>query len=746
MRLALIIGFIAQCALLQASTLIDGLYYDLDMSTRTATVTYEKEGTGNYASLPANVKIPKSVEYNGVTYSVTKVANRAFANCNSLESISIPGTVLQIGDTYYSDNYDYGGYLPFYNCTALKSVRFEDGEQGLVLGAAYNHRDSKYCRGLFSYCPLEEVYIGRNISYQNHSDDDTFENAPNYYGYSAFYNQTKLTKVTISPAVTEIPAYLFYKNASLTMTSLPKVKEIGESAFQECSKLTTLNLGEDLQVVGSDAFNGCKNVTKLTFPDATTTIGSRAFQDCSRVTEVTVGKGLKSIGANAFLNCKSFTALLLPNGFTTMGESAFEGCIKLTVAKLGKSLTAVPARAFKDCIALSEMRVPATVKSIGDEAFYNDYSLAVVSMQEGLEKIGKGVFYNNRGILEFSIPGTVTSIGQNCFYGCTNTSVMAFEDGEGVLTIDTKNTRSAKTDALDNYSYKDREFDYFYDCPIEYLYLGRDLKYDYSDGTDIYDFVGNTWKQVNRASAPFANSTTLEEVEIGPEVTFVYKHLCENCDKLTSMAFPAGIQSIYDYAFANCDNLASTAFSVGLQGIYGSAFANCPKLASTTFEESSEHTLGIGESAFEDCVSLENVTFPGQLSVLGNSAYLGCEKLKSVIFNKNEQYKPSLKIGDHTFDKCYLIKELAFPGRLESIGNCTFASCVNLTNVSFEDANTAVNLGCGASTDYKSKYSVALPLFGNSNLTSLYIGRNINYNDYATNGYGSPDISRGLSI
>ena len=1023
MRLALIIGFIAQCALLQASTLIDGLYYDLDMSTRTATVTYEKEGTGNYASLPANVKIPESIEYNGVTYSVTKIANRAFENCQSLESISIPGSVVEIGETYNSRDYgarlpfynctalksvrfedgekglvlgasydtpsyrynrglfsycpleevyigrnisyqkyssttfenapenygysafynqpkltkvtispavtkipaylfykcsalnnvsiqgqlveipmysfsecnisaltlpnsvkyiysyafnsntvmtsavlgdnvksignyafsgcsnltdldlgnslvtigdyafqsigsnvntglnvvfpntlssigeyafkescissinipnsvtkigkycfigntklkeitigngcrelpfgifsgcsaltsvvlndglekisedafencqslesisipgtvveigetynsrDYGARLPFYNCTALKSVRFEDGEKGLVLGASYDTPSYRYNRGLFSYCPLEEVYIGRNISYQKYSST-TFENAPENYGYSAFYNQPKLTKVTISPAVTEIPAYLFYKNASLTMTTLPKVKKIGVSAFQECSKLTTLNLGEDMQEVGNDAFNGCKNVTKLTFPDAITTIGDRAFQNCSSVTEVTVGKGLKSIGANAFLNCKSFTALLLPDGFKTMGESAFEGCVKLTVAKLGKSLTAVPARAFKECIALSEMRVPATVKSIGDEAFYNDYTLAEVSMQEGLETIGNRVFYNNRGILEFSIPGTVTSIGQNSFYGCTNTCVMAFEDGEGVLTIDTKDTRSAKTDALNNSNYEDRKNDYFYDCPIEYLYLGRDLKYDYSDRTSIYDFVDNTWKQVNRASAPLINSTTLEEVEIGPKVTFVYNHLCDNCDKLTSMAFPAGIQRIYGYAFANC-----------------------PKLASTTFEESSEHTLSIYESAFRYCVSLENVTFPGQLSYLGNSAYSRCEKLKSVIFNKNEQYKPTLTIGDYTFNKCYLIKELTFPGRLESIGNYTFASCVNLTNVSFEDANTTVKLGYGASTDYKSEYSEKLPLFGNSNLTSLYMGRNIDYETAEGKGY-----------
>ena len=633
-----------------------------------------------------------------------KISEDAFENCQSLESISIPGTVVEIGET------NSFSWLPFGGCTALKSVRFEDGEQELVLGAKYDD-NSIYSKGLFSDCPLEEVYIGRNISYQNH-DSNTFDERPSYYGYSAFYDQPKLAKVTISSSVTEIPAYLFYKNASLTMTSLPKVKKIGVSAFQGCSKLTTLNLGENMQEVSSDAFNGCKNVTKLTFPNAIKTIGDRAFQDCSSVTEVTVGKELKHIGANAFLNCKSFTALLLPDGFTTMGESAFEGCIKLTVAKLGKSLTAVPARAFKECIALSEMRVPATVKSIGDEAFYNDYTLAVVSMQEGLDTIGNRVFYNNRGILEFSIPGTVTSIGQNCFYGCTNTSVMAFEDGEGVLTIDTKNTRSTKTDALNNYNYKDRKFDYFYDCPIEYLYLGRDLKYDYSDGTDIYDLVDNTWKQVNRASAPFINSITLEEVEIGPKVTFVYNHLCDHCDKLTSMAFPTGIQRIYGYAFANC-----------------------PKLASTTFEESSEHTLSIYESAFRYCVSLENVTFPGQLSYLGNSAYSRCEKLKSVIFNKNEQYKPSLEIGDHTFNKCYLIKELTFPGRLESIGNYTFASCVNLAHVSFEDANTAVKLGYGASTDYNQNYSEKLSLFGNSNLTSLYMGRNIDYETAKEKGY-----------
>ena len=101
----------------QASTLIDGLYYDLNTSSRTATVTYETIGTDNYASLPASVKIPETVTCDGITFTVTKVADQAFANCTSLEEISIPGTVTEIGTTCTSES-----YLPFYKCTSLIKV------------------------------------------------------------------------------------------------------------------------------------------------------------------------------------------------------------------------------------------------------------------------------------------------------------------------------------------------------------------------------------------------------------------------------------------------------------------------------------------------------------------------------------------------------------------------------------------------------------------------------------------------
>ena len=519
LRLILFAGLIIPATIMKADAIvtIDGLTYTIVPTTRTATVI-------DYSSsLPSDVTIPSTVTYNGVEMTVTAIADKAFANCTKLVSISIPSSVTQVGTTYTDANGEWVR-LPFYGCTSLKSVRFEDGEQKISLGVKYYHYGEG--SGLFRSCPLEEVYIGRNITYADYSSSLTFKWRPSSYGYSAFYNQPKLAKVTISSAVTSIPAYLFYKNSTITINELPKVQVIGVGTFKECSKLTTLNFGTDLVTIGDSAFEGCKNVTKLTFPNSITTIGAGAFKDCSSVAEITVGAGLRSIGKGAFKNCSSFTALVLPDGFTEMGDSAFYGCEKLTVAKLGESLVAVPAQAFYNCIALSEMDIPATATSIGNQAFYNDSTLAVITMREGLNTIGKEVFWNNSGITKFTIPSTVTSIGANCFYGCVNVTSLTFSDGAETLTIDNAYCKSKvinnKTTDTSN---RNRCYDYFYDCPIRTLYLGRNLEYKYSPRISIYDWNGKTFVKTSRPSSPFANSSTLRKITVGPKVTYINNDL-----------------------------------------------------------------------------------------------------------------------------------------------------------------------------------------------------------------------------
>ena len=99
---------------------IDGIVYTTSTSSsnRTATVT-------GYSGSPRNVVIPAQIKVGNTAYTVTTIADAAFANCTSLESISIPASVTTIGTmaVWNSINQE-GTYLPFYGCTSLKSIIF----------------------------------------------------------------------------------------------------------------------------------------------------------------------------------------------------------------------------------------------------------------------------------------------------------------------------------------------------------------------------------------------------------------------------------------------------------------------------------------------------------------------------------------------------------------------------------------------------------------------------------------------
>ena len=95
--------------------------------------------------------------------SVATINNYAFVDCSSLPMIRIPQSVNSIGNSVFS------------GCTGLKTMIMEDKESELKLG-------SNGSSALFSSCPLDSVYIGRNITYSTSSSD----------GYSPFYRNTSL--------------------------------------------------------------------------------------------------------------------------------------------------------------------------------------------------------------------------------------------------------------------------------------------------------------------------------------------------------------------------------------------------------------------------------------------------------------------------------------------------------------------------------------------------------------------------
>ena len=100
--------------------------------------------------------------------------------------------------------------------------------------------------------------------------------------------------------------------------------------------------------IGSYAFNYCSGLTSVTIGNSVTSIGTQAFEGCSGLTSVTIGNSVTSIGDCAFADCYGLTSVTIPNSVTSIGGAAFYGCSGLIFVNIGNSVTSIGAYAFRD--------------------------------------------------------------------------------------------------------------------------------------------------------------------------------------------------------------------------------------------------------------------------------------------------------------------------------------------------------------------------------------------------------------
>lgn len=112
-----------------------------------------------------------------------------------------------------------------------------------------------------------------------------------------------------------------------------KLMGIGDYAFNYCTALQEITLGDGLQVIGNHAFDNCARITNINIPDACrlTTIGDHAFYMCQNLLSFNMPTSVQSIGDGAFENCYAMTEVNLDNALVlnTIGDHAFKGCRSL---------------------------------------------------------------------------------------------------------------------------------------------------------------------------------------------------------------------------------------------------------------------------------------------------------------------------------------------------------------------------------------------------------------------------------
>lgn len=449
-------------------------------------------------SYSGKVVIPAAVTYDGITYTVTEIGDYAFERENGswVTSLTIPYSVTKISSTC------------FYHLQSLNELILEDGDSEIQVDG------SSSSTSVFQNQPIESLYLGRDNTNQayccfgnilktvvigdnvtslasglfNDCDQLTtvqFGANISSIGSSAFNGCTSLTSIDLSSKLTVIPDYAFYGCTALESVILPQgLTSIEKYAFNGCSSLKIITLPQGLTSIDYYAFSNTA-ITQISFPCSVTSIDGRSFADCTQLkdliiedgdTEISISTSVSDGSDAAFLNSpidsmyigrnladgsgrpKTIRALAYGDKVTKLADCA--GCTNLTSVYFGKNINHPGTESvFRGCTSLKHIDMTSSLGVIWRYSFEGCTALESVILPPNLSFMGEFIFNGCTSLKSITIPGTVTEIGLEAFGGCTNLKEVVFEDGEEDLYLEN----------LDGSMM-------FNECPLDSVYLGRNLK------------------------------------------------------------------------------------------------------------------------------------------------------------------------------------------------------------------------------------------------------------------------------
>lgn len=375
-------------------------------------------------SISGEVTIPDTLD----GYTVTDIDDYAFSSCSNITSIIIPASVTSIGE------------WAFFWCDNLTEINVDTNNSNYssIDGVLFDKKATtlvKYPQGK------------TDISY-------TIPNDTMHIGEVAFYG-CSVESLIISDSVTHIGDSAFLNCYKLTSITLPKnVVCIGEGVFEACFCLENINV-----VIENNSFcsiNGVlftkdctklicypcgKNDTSYTVPNSVTNIEVLAFSDCSMLEKIVLGDNVVSIGECAFSYCESIETIYIPSSVVNIGLEAFFECsslVEINVDVNNDTFCSIDGVLFdKECTRIilypcgkSDLSytIPTSVTTINDCAFECCSNLKTVNLPNKVTSIGEFAFYLCENLVSINIRGDVTDIGKCAFLLCNNLTVFCYED------------------------------------------------------------------------------------------------------------------------------------------------------------------------------------------------------------------------------------------------------------------------------------------------------------------------------
>lgn len=243
-----------------------------------------------------------------------------------------------------------------------------------------------------------------------------------------------------------------------------------------------------------------------------------------------------------------------------------------------------------------------------------------------VNSIADRCFYNSP-ITSITIGKNIQTIGIMPFWDCCKLTSVSFSDGTNRLTFKDYDSKSGYNDPQSGRSYSTG----FINCPIQRLYLGRDII-----------------KRSDYQGEPFNNLENATEITIGPTVTRLEIRL-PGAQKIKALKIPSSVAYIGHGVFREWNGLKSICFEDGedelycnedfsylpLEYIYIGRNIKAPTYSKydNPFSDSSVNKIDIGGQV----TSLMPLTYLTELieiripkNVRKIESFLGCNNLRSI--------------------------------------------------------------------------------------------------------------------